>query len=94
MLVEYIDGMGKVLFGSHQWLAFDEPDPHFQQFQVLQQALENIINGTTKVQNSVGDQLMNGVKGEMSAEVASSMMHAFLWYDYFGVPQVCDAEIE
>ena len=37
--------MRKVLFLSHQWVAFDGPDPNFQQFFVFQEAVRNLCDG-------------------------------------------------
>ena len=51
MLVEFVEGMGKVLFLSHQWLSFKLPDPDFEQLRILIEALQNIITGTVLVQN-------------------------------------------
>ena len=33
-------------------------------------------------------------KGILPREVASSLQDAFVWYDFFGVPQACDREVQ
>ena len=36
------------MFVSHQWLSHDHPDPHGEQFRVLQDALRNLRSGKSQ----------------------------------------------
>ncbi|CAE7846844.1 ergic3, partial [Symbiodinium necroappetens] len=49
VLTEFDESMGKAMFVSHQWLSEAHPDPDFQQLKVLQDALKNIVAGTSKI---------------------------------------------
>ena len=45
-----------------------------------------------KVENSLPQQFSGLGKGAMPEKVARSLEDAFIWYDFFGVPQACDQE--
>jgi len=79
----------RVVFVSHQWLGYHEPDPQNEQFQVLKRILEKLIAGQVSVdelsmaykcyfmQNSIR-------KGQWKAHLPSM----YVWIDYCCMPQV------
>ena len=64
LLIKYEEAMGIALFMSHQWVAFANPDPKFEQFQTLIDALRNIIGGKIVVQNGYRKIIAEGNKGD------------------------------
>lgn len=88
---QYEPGM-KVIFISHQWLSDNHPDPHMEQFKVLQRCLRNIINGKTCVEADYWTRsLFRSVQAQFpsfSRAECEAFEEAYLWYDYFSVPQM------
>ena len=39
--------MGQAMFVSHQWLSPENPDPSFEQLEVLQKTMKNLLRGET-----------------------------------------------
>ena len=91
LLVKYQETLGRVLFVSHQWLAFSKPDPNFEQFRILIDALRNMVSGKVVVQKCLQDVLHHGPKCPI---VDLSSEDVYTWYDYFGVPQMDDLHNE
>jgi len=59
-----------------------------QQLGVLQKTLRNLKDGTAKVERDVLTMLQGGgVKKYSKAEVAA-LLTAYVWFDFFGVPQL------
>lgn len=87
-LVQWQPGMEyKIIFVSHQWLAFEHPDPCNQQFEELKTLLTNLMNGKIeKVASSpmVPEHLRKEISSEEWAKTLPSM---YLWIDYHSIPQ-------
>ncbi|CAE7678059.1 ANKHD1, partial [Symbiodinium sp. CCMP2456] len=73
------------MFVSHQWAGCDHPDPYFSQFKVLQDALRNVMEGSSLISGTAFE-LYTGQQSLISAEDLCSMP-LFIWYDYFSCPQ-------
>jgi len=85
-LCEFHEAMGKAMFVSHQWISKHNPDPKFQQLEVLQKALKNLLAGTSTVCLPPAIELWVGrLKCPTAADFQRSPL--FLWYDYFCCPQ-------
>ena len=85
VVTEFDESMGNAMFVSHQWLSDTHPDPYFQQLQTLQDALKNMVAGTSKVYLPVCSEILNGRRRcPTAADFASGL---YVWYDYFSIPQ-------
>ncbi|CAE8628996.1 unnamed protein product [Polarella glacialis] len=85
-LVKYEPGM-VVIFVSHQWLSLRHPDPLMLQFRVLQNYLVNAIKGQVKTETYWMSFLYFHRDEAMDP---AFMENAYIWYDYFSVPQGVD----
>ena len=86
-LVEYTPDMGKAIFVSHQWLSGTHPDPECRQLKVLQDALRNLLADVATISPHATMEFYYGhVEGYTSADLRARPV--FVWYDYFGCPQV------
>lgn len=84
----------KVMLISHQWAGRRHPDPKFEQFAVLQQALLEMSRGNCRVSKDPSSELseLNGAAKQPipSMEEQKSVLEWDIWYDYFGCPQIDD----
>jgi len=87
MIVQWSEGMD-VIFVSHQWLSRGHPDPEMKQFKVLQLGLQNIIAGRCRLDTHALSVLDLGKDEVVSKTECEALAHAYVWYDYFGVPQL------
>eukprot|EP00439_Symbiodinium_sp_Y106_P013873 s3470_g1.t8 len=98
MLVEFDDTKWNAMFVSHQWAGVGHPDPHMEQFKVLQQALKNVLSGKTAIHANINIELYVGQRPGMTAEDRAYVMckesgedfmekPLYIWYDYFSCPQ-------
>ena len=85
-IVVYSEGM-HVIFVSHQWLGSAHPDKDFQQFKVLQELLRNLLNGM-KVFLCFSMPFFGRTEALLTPEICRSLKDAYIWYDFFSVPQV------
>ncbi|CAE7297598.1 unnamed protein product [Symbiodinium natans] len=86
VLSEFDESLGKAMFVSHQWLSDTHPDPDFQQLKVLQDALRNIIAGTSSISQALFSEVVYGRRRCFTAaDFAPGHLH--IWYDYFSIPQ-------
>ena len=87
MLVQYEESQGSAMFISHQWAGSDHPDPFFEQFKVLQEALKKMMSSATGVSANIFVELMyaEDKTGVTAQDLTSKPL--FLWYDYFSCPQ-------
>lgn len=90
VLSEWISTMF-TLFVSHQWLAHHHPDPDGVQLQVLQGFLNGLIRKKLRIDTDIISQF-NG-RGLTEAEL-SQIGEAFIWLDYFSVPQILGGPAE
>ena len=82
LLLEWRQGMFTV-FVSHQWLSRHHPDPSGQQLRVLQGLLRNFIAQKLSIERDIVSQFYGfGRKAQLC-----NMQEAYLWLDYFCVPQ-------
>lgn len=86
-IVQFRAGM-IVIFVSHQWLGRTHPDPQMKQFRVLQGFLRNVLNGTCKVDLHWFSSLYFDRTDEIPVEDLAAFKDAYIWYDYFSVPQL------
>jgi len=80
---------GRILFISHQWLAWDHPDPDSIQVGALQGLLHRLIAGSAgEVETDWVTQLVLGDMTRLTAaELMTALPHAFIWMDYISMPQ-------
>lgn len=77
------------IFVSHQWLGYSHPDPQNEQLPVLQKALRNILKGL-HVSTDVASQFF-GDRKVLSNEERLQLKDAYIWLDWFSVPQIMEA---
>jgi ankyrin repeat protein len=78
----------KVLFVSHEWLAWDQPDPEAEQLRVLQNVLRRLQDGKTgTVETHYLHQLQRYNKSMTAAECAAMVPNMMVWIDYLSIPQ-------
>ena len=83
-LVEYTPAhAGHVLFVSHQWLGFSEPDPHGTKLRALQQLLRRMLeHGFRQNIQAHWSSQMNGFHPVLTAaELKAALPHALVWMD-------------
>ena len=85
-LVEFEEHMGQAMFVSHQWLSMHHPDPEGEQLRTLQQALRNIMSGTSQVGLPVTTEIY---LGRLQCPTANhfNQRDLFIWLDYCCCPQ-------
>lgn len=76
------------IFVSHQWLGYSHPDPQSQQLPVLQKALLGILKGLP-VTTDVPSQFF-GDRKVLSQEERLKLKDAYVWLDWFSVPQILE----
>ncbi|CAE8611084.1 unnamed protein product [Polarella glacialis] len=87
LLVSYTKQLGPALFILHQWCRPHHPDPDFEQMKVLQEALRNILSGEVKMASGAIVSLTLRTGKGLEDVQAQDLHSAFIWYDYFAVPQ-------
>eukprot|EP00435_Cladocopium_sp_Y103_P064087 s901_g25.t1 len=90
VLVEHQPG-SLTIFVSHQWLGHRHPDVAGEQMDVLRSALENLIQGTVTVEETVIMQV-SGIRSKFPKP--ADLKKAFIWMDWFSIPQVVAANDE
>ncbi|CAJ1441729.1 unnamed protein product [Effrenium voratum] len=73
------------IFVSHQWLGFAHPDANGAQFRVLKGVLGKLISGQLKLELDMTSQFF----GHQKSLTAWELEDAYLWFDWFSVPQAC-----
>lgn len=86
MLRKWREGMF-VIFVSHQWVSSNHPDPQGRQLAVLREALRNIIEQKVSVATDVASTMIFNSKQSLTAEEIENLEHAYIWFDYFSIPQ-------
>ena len=88
-LMEFDESMwGKIFFISHQWTAYNHPDPNKDQLQSLQHVLRRLANGEMSVKGNFAVEFMYGLKqGHTAAEWKKLLPEAYFWIDYTSMPQ-------
>ena len=90
LLVEHQESY-LTIFVSHQWLGYQHPDVTGHQVQVLRTALENLMKGSVKVEETVVMQF-TGIQSKFPRP--AELKKAFIWMDWFSIPQVAAASDE
>ena len=96
------DMVGKIIFVSHQWTAFEQPDPKSSQLRALQRVLQTLMEGKSDVQSDVMIPLMGkmgGAGADKLVKALTTTLHVcgeawrkalpnmYLWIDWACVPQ-------
>ena len=89
VLTERNDSMETIIFVSHQWTSFDNPDHTGRQLRALQRMFERMITGDVpEIDAPFTDKA--AFKGKVKIaphEWNGTLRNAFIWIDYAGVPQ-------
>eukprot|EP00913_Durusdinium_trenchii_P027884 g26146.t1 len=86
ILVPFNPKDGSAIFVSHQWAGVEHPDPHFEQFKVLQESLKNVLCGASTFHSNLSMELYMMPSEPISAKDLLARP-LFIWYDYFSCPQ-------
>ncbi|GMH68756.1 hypothetical protein TrST_g4410 [Triparma strigata] len=88
-LTAWNDSMrGRIIFVSHQWTAYANPDPDGDQLFALQQTLARLSEGETDVENDINMQLGGLLKGTVSgAEWKAMVPDMYVWLDFSSMAQ-------
>ena len=88
-LVEISDDANvEVIFVSHQWSAFNHPDPSNEQLEALQNVIRKLMQGKTVIkENAFMNLVYHSRVGMSGAEWKEKLPHMFLWIDYVSIPQ-------
>ncbi|CAJ1377918.1 unnamed protein product [Effrenium voratum] len=81
---------GKAMFISHEWTAEQHPDPDGKQLKIFQQAMSNLLSGSTVAQPNVWTEFVFRIAGGSAQGFKASQLTATpisVWYDYFCIPQ-------
>ena len=79
LLVEYTLDKGEAIFVSHQWLAFQHPDPDGRKLKVMQEAFRNLLAGISQLSVHIATEVHFG---RPSVDYVTSMRTKpqFIWY--------------
>jgi len=83
---------GKVIFVSHQWLSYAEPDPEEEHFKTLQRVLARLLAGEVpRVEENWSQWMVFGNRIVWAKEWTSSLKDMYIWMDYISMPQLLAA---
>ena len=80
----------RTIFVSHQWLAWQQPDPENKQFSALQRLFRRVLD---RAHVNVKPPSVAGAseKAHVTArELQAALPHMFVWLDYLSMPQLED----
>lgn len=87
LVIEFDKNLGNAAFVSHQWLGRDNPDPQFEQFRVLQQALRHVMHNLDLVPlDAYTETIVPQAKPLHTSVLRAKLL--WIWYDYFSCPQL------
>ena len=81
---------GKIIFVSHEWTGFSEPDPNRVQLRCLQTVLSRLKAGEEDGVQSHWQQQLVYAKGNVrirARDWKKHLEHMFVWMDYTSMPQ-------
>jgi len=79
---------GKAMLLSHQWVSQQHPDPDGKQLKVFQDAMKNLLDGSTVPNYSAWAECVSLYVGRPRFATSDlSETSLFVWYDYFSIPQ-------
>ena len=88
-VVEYKDGMSKVAFFSHQWLAFDHPDPDMKQMGVIKEFFSTLPQRKHDLHVEWTGQIFAGESTTIPVkQLVDELDEMWIWYDFFSIPQI------
>lgn len=90
-LVEWTAGMGAVLFLSHTWLGYRDPDPAGEKYALLCELLRKVQSGKLDIHPHWTTETMFGALDIPGAELRDVLKHGYVWLDYWSIPQAADA---
>lgn len=97
MAVDFQHKLGAVaFFVSHEWCGRSHPDPHGEQFRILQSSLAMAISGKLRIEMDLISVVEFSLKSTVRARDFTGLADWYMWYDYFSAPQpdakVADAD--
>ncbi|CAE7555450.1 unnamed protein product [Symbiodinium microadriaticum] len=90
-LTAFSESLGHAIFVSHQWAGHHHPDPKHQQIRIFQEAMKNLLSGSSRVRLPISAELAFGRLRCPSAKDFQSLP-LFVWYDYLCCPQDLSSE--
>ena len=79
---------GKIFFISHQWTAYNHPDPNKDQLHSLQHVLRRLANGEMSVKGNFVSEFVYGLDMEhTAAEWKKLLPESYFWIDFTSMPQ-------
>ena len=77
-----------VIFVSHQWIAFNHPDPEGEQLRALQHVLNNLLSGKHVVESNFWLNAVYGTLERFTPDMWSKRLpDMYVWFDYISIPQ-------
>ena len=77
-----------VIFVSHQWVAFNHPDPGGEQLRALQTTINNLLTGKHLVESNFTLNSVYGTLDRFTPEMWQERLpEMFVWFDYISIPQ-------
>ena len=70
-----------------RWLGKQHPDQKGNQFKILREALENLLNGKMQIEMDLPMQFL-GETQVLSAEKRGNLKDAYIWFDWFSIPKI------
>ncbi|CAJ1366273.1 unnamed protein product [Effrenium voratum] len=86
-----LDPKSLVVFVSHEWLGRRHPDETGEQLRALQSVLRKLHTREIVVQENGLSQFRDRMTSTLGSEYCDQLLDAYIWYDYFCVPQNCEA---
>lgn len=89
LVKQWDPSMRAVFFLSHQWTSFDHPDHTLDQIRTMKQLLLNMKRGEVgTIAPNAGDSVIYGKDCTINAKEWPAIVEdAFIWMDYFSIPQ-------
>ena len=74
---------------SHQWLGWEQPDPHQEHLHSLQKQIRRVISGAAgSVEPTLDSQIKYGARKKLTAAAFQALLpRMFIWMDYLSMPQ-------
>lgn len=77
-----------VIFVSHQWVAFNHPDPAGEQLRCLQKVLKDLIDGVHQVESNFMLNVVYQTRDVLTKENwKEKLPKMHVWFDYISIPQ-------
>jgi predicted SAM-dependent methyltransferase len=78
----------EVIFISHQWTAFNHPDPSNEQLEHLQRVIRKLMSWKIAIkENAFMNLVYQSSVGMTGAEWKAKLPGMYLWIDYISIPQ-------